>query len=217
MADPAVGAAVSDAAQELEALGATRVSVSLPHLALALPAYYIVAPAEASSNLSRFDGVRYGYRCDNPADLADLYTRSRAEGFGEEVKRRIMVGTYALSAGYFDAYYVKAQKVRRLIANDFVNAWQSCDLILGPVAPTPAFKLGEKADDPVAMYLIDIYTLSANLAGVPGIAMPCGFVDGLPVGAQLLGPHFSESQLLSVAHHYQQRTAWHLERPAAFC
>jgi len=162
--------------------------------------------AEASSNLSRFDGVRYGYRCSDPADLDDLYTRSRAEGFGDEVKRRIMVGTYALSAGYFDAYYVKAQKVRRLIANDFQSAWQHCDLILGPVSPTTAFKIGEKADDPVAMYLTDIYTLSANLAGVPGLSMPCGFVDGLPVGAQLLGPHFSESSLLRTAFHYQQHT-----------
>lgn len=215
--DPAVGDAVNSASAELESLGATRVSVSLPHLSLALPAYYIVAPAEASSNLSRFDGVRYGYRCDKPTDLLDLYNRSRVEGLGEEVKRRIMVGTYALSAGYFDAYYVKAQKVRRLIANDFTNAWQSCDLILGPVSPTPAFKLGEKADDPVAMYLMDTYTLSANLAGIPGIAMPCGFVDGLPIGAQLLGPHFSEARLLAVAHHYQQHTAWHDERPAAFC
>ncbi|MEM9601981.1 MAG: Asp-tRNA(Asn)/Glu-tRNA(Gln) amidotransferase subunit GatA [Pseudomonadota bacterium] len=214
--DPAIGDRVVAVATELEALGATRVSVSLPHLSLALPAYYVVAPAEASSNLSRFDGVRYGHRCDDPKDLLDLYTRSRAEGFGEEVKRRILVGTYALSAGYFDAYYVKAQKVRRLIANDFSEAWTHCDLILGPVAPSTAFRLGEKSDDPVAMYLNDIYTLSANLAGVPGLAMPCGFVDGLPVGAQLLGPHFSESRLLATAHHYQQRTAWHLERPAAF-
>ncbi|MEM7378474.1 MAG: Asp-tRNA(Asn)/Glu-tRNA(Gln) amidotransferase subunit GatA [Pseudomonadota bacterium] len=214
--DPAIGDRVVAVARELEALGATRVSVSLPHLSLALPAYYVVAPAEASSNLSRFDGVRYGHRCEDPSDLLDLYTRSRAEGFGEEVKRRILVGTYALSAGYFDAYYVKAQKVRRLIANDFSAAWNHADLILGPVAPSTAFRLGEKSDDPVAMYLNDIYTLSANLAGVPGIAMPCGFVDGLPVGAQLLGPHFSEARLLATAHHYQQRTAWHLERPAAF-
>ncbi len=214
--DTAVADAVMAAVDTLEALGAERVAVSLPHLPLALPSYYVVAPAEASSNLSRFDGVRYGYRCADPSDLDDLYTRSRAEGFGDEVKRRIMVGTYALSAGYFDAYYVKAQKVRRLIANDFHAAWEQCDLILGPVSPTTAFAIGEKSDDPVAMYLNDIYTLSANLAGVPGLSMPCGFAEGLPIGAQLLGPHFSESMLLKTAHHFQLHTAWHLERPAAF-
>ncbi|KFX68451.1 glutamyl-tRNA amidotransferase [Pseudomonas taeanensis MS-3] len=202
--------------EELKKLGATVKDISLPNMQHAIPAYYVIAPAEASSNLSRFDGVRFGYRCENPANLEDLYKRSRGEGFGAEVKRRIMVGTYALSAGYYDAYYLKAQKIRRLIKNDFVSAFNEVDVILGPTTPNLAWKLGEKSDDPVAAYLEDIYTITANLAGIPGLSMPAGFVDGLPVGVQLLAPYFQEGRLLNVAHQYQQVTDWHTRAPAGF-
>ena len=197
-------------------MGAETVEVSLPHLPLSVPTYYVVAPAECSSNLSRFDGVRFGYRCEQPKDLKDLYERSRGEGFGPEVKRRIMTGTYVLSAGYFDAYYLKAQKVRRLITDDFRAAFEKVDLVVGPTTPTPAFAIGAKIDDPVTMYLNDIYTIGANLAGLPGISAPCGFVDGLPVGMQLIGPHFSEARLLSAAHHFQRATDWHLKTPGGY-
>ncbi|EQM70923.1 Asp-tRNA(Asn)/Glu-tRNA(Gln) amidotransferase subunit GatA [Pseudomonas tohonis] len=214
--DARIGAAVMAVVEELKKLGATVKDVSLPNMQHAIPAYYVIAPAEASSNLSRFDGVRFGYRCDAPKDLTDLYKRSREEGFGSEVKRRIMVGTYALSAGYYDAYYLKAQKIRRLIKNDFVKAFEGVDLILGPTTPNPAWKLGEKNNDPVAQYLEDIYTITANLAGLPGLSMPAGFVDGLPVGVQLLAPYFQEGRLLNVAHQYQQVTDWHKQAPAGF-
>lgn len=213
---PEVKAATMAVAAELEKQGATLVEVSLPNTSAAMPAYYVIAPAEASSNLSRYDGVRFGHRCDNPKDLKDMYTRSRSEGFGAEVKRRIMVGAYVLSAGYYDAYYLKAQRVRRLIKQDFVDAFEQCDVILGPVAPTPAWKLGEKTADPTAMYLADIYTIPVNLAGLPAIAMPAGFSGGLPVGVQLIGNYFSEPKLLNVAHQYQQVTNHHIQMPAAF-
>ena len=179
-----------------------------------MPAYYVVAPAECSSNLSRFDGVRYGHRCESPVDLEDLYKRSRAEGFGREVKRRILIGTYALSAGYYDAYYIKAQKVRNLISQDFIRAFEQVDVILGPTTPTPAFKHGENSDDPVAMYLNDIFTIPANLAGLPAMSAPCGFVEGLPVGMQLVGNYFDEAKLLNIAHQYQQVTGWHGRIPS---
>jgi aspartyl-tRNA(Asn)/glutamyl-tRNA(Gln) amidotransferase subunit A len=197
-------------------LGATVKEVSLPSLPLSVPTYYVVAPAECSSNLARFDGVRYGHRAANPKDLLDLYRRSRAEGFGAEVKRRIMTGTYVLSAGYYDAYYLKAQKVRALINNDFARAFGEVDLLLGPTAPTPAFGLGDKTSDPITMYLNDIYTIGANLAGLPAMSIPCGFAGNLPVGVQLIGPHFGEAKLLNAAHRYQQETDWHLKAPAAF-
>jgi aspartyl-tRNA(Asn)/glutamyl-tRNA(Gln) amidotransferase subunit A len=209
-----VRAATLATAAELEKLGATLVEVSLPNTSHAVPAYYVIAPAEASSNLSRYDGVRFGHRCDNPKDLNDLYTRSRAEGFGAEVKRRIMVGAYVLSAGYYDAYYLKAQRVRRLIKEDFMSAFESCDVILGPVAPTPAWKLGEKTSDPTSMYLADIYTIPVNLAGLPAIAMPAGFAGALPIGVQLIGNYFSEPRLLNVAHQFQQVTNHHQAFPA---
>jgi aspartyl-tRNA(Asn)/glutamyl-tRNA(Gln) amidotransferase subunit A len=209
-------ALIHDALKVYTALGASTVEVSLPHLPLSVPTYYVVAPAECSSNLSRFDGVRFGYRCEQPKDLADLYKRSRGEGFGPEVKRRIMTGTYVLSAGYFDAYYVKAQKVRRLITDDFRAAFQEVDLLIGPTTPTPAFDIGAKMDDPVTMYLNDIYTIGANLAGLPGISLPCGFVDGLPMGLQLIGPHFSEAKLLGAAHGFQQATDWHRRSPRGY-
>ena len=202
--------------EALKKLGATVKDISLPNMRHAIPAYYVIAPAEASSNLSRFDGVRFGYRCENPVNLEDLYKRSRGEGVGAEVKRRIMVGTYALSAGYYDAYYLKAQKIRRLIKNDFVAAFNEVDLILGPTTPNPAWKLGEKANDPVSAYLEDIYTITANLAGIPGLSMPAGFVDGLPVGVQLLAPYFQEGRLLNVAHQYQQVSDWHTRAPEGF-
>ncbi|AYC34257.1 Asp-tRNA(Asn)/Glu-tRNA(Gln) amidotransferase subunit GatA [Pseudomonas cavernae] len=214
--DSRIASAVLAVVEELKKLGATVKDISLPNMQHAIPAYYVIAPAEASSNLSRFDGVRFGYRCANPQNLEDLYKRSRAEGFGEEVKRRIMVGTYALSAGYYDAYYLKAQKIRRLIKNDFVSAFSEVDVILGPTTPNPAWKLGEKNNDPVAQYLEDIYTITANLAGIPGLSMPAGFVDGLPVGVQLLAPYFQEGRLLNVAHQYQQVTDWHKQAPAGF-
>jgi aspartyl-tRNA(Asn)/glutamyl-tRNA(Gln) amidotransferase subunit A len=214
--DPKVGAAVHAAAAELATLGASLVEVSLPNSRLSIPAYYVVAPAECSSNLSRFDGVRFGYRCKDPKDLMDLFCRSRGEGFGAEVKRRIMIGTYALSAGYYDAYYLKALKIRRLIRNDFDAAFGQCDVILGPTSPTTAFRIGEKTDDPVTMYLSDIYTIAVNLAGLPGMSIPCGFADGLPVGLQIVGRHFDEARMLNVAHQYQQATDWHTRLPAQF-
>ncbi|SFM49164.1 Asp-tRNA(Asn)/Glu-tRNA(Gln) amidotransferase subunit GatA [Halopseudomonas yangmingensis] len=214
--DSATAEAIQAAVQQFQALGAEVREISLPNAELAIPAYYVIAPAEASSNLSRFDGVRFGHRCDNPADLTDLYKRSRAEGFGAEVKRRIMVGAYALSAGYYDAYYLQAQKIRRLIKNDFIAAYEQVDVILCPTAPTPAFRIGEKIDDPVSLYLTDIYTITANLAGVPGIALPAGFANGLPIGMQLLGPYFSEARLLNIAHQYQQHSDWHTRTPDGY-
>jgi aspartyl-tRNA(Asn)/glutamyl-tRNA(Gln) amidotransferase subunit A len=214
--DARIGEKVMTVVEELKKLGATVKEISLPNMQHAIPAYYVIAPAEASSNLSRFDGVRFGYRCENPVNLEDLYKRSRGEGFGAEVKRRIMVGTYALSAGYYDAYYLKAQKIRRLIKNDFVAAFNDVDVILGPTTPNLAWKLGEKNNDPVAAYLEDIYTITANLAGIPGLSMPAGFVDGLPVGVQLLAPYFQEGRLLNVAHQYQQVTDWHTQVPSGF-
>jgi aspartyl-tRNA(Asn)/glutamyl-tRNA(Gln) amidotransferase subunit A len=201
----------------MAAQGATVREVSLPALPLSVPTYYVVAPAECSSNLSRFDGVRFGHRCENPRDLLDLYRRSRGEGFGAEVKRRIMTGTYVLSAGYYDAYYLKAQKVRQLIAADFARAFSEVDVVIGPTSPTPAFGLGVKTSDPITMYLNDIYTIGANLAGLPAISIPCGFVNeggrDLPVGLQLVGPHFAESRLLAASHQYQRLTDWHRRVP----
>jgi len=214
--DGGVAAAVEAALEEYKKLGATVVDVSLPNSALSVPAYYVVAPAECSSNLSRFDGVRYGYRAENPHDLEDLYKRSRGEGFGAEVKRRIMIGTYALSAGYYDAYYLKAQQVRRLIREDFLRAFEQVDVIMGPTSPGVAFRLGEKADDPVTMYLSDIYTIAVNLAGLPGMSVPAGFAAGLPVGLQLIGNYFDEGRLLAAAHQYQQVTDWHTRCPEGF-
>ena len=201
------------AISKLESLGATFRDIDLPNNHLSVPAYYVIAPAEASANLSRFDGARFGYRCENPVNLEDMYKRSRGEGFGDEVKRRIMVGTYALSAGYYDAYYKKAQKIRRLIKDDFDTAFQDVDLILGPTSPHTAFKLGEKNSDPVTMYLEDIYTIAVNLAGLPGMSLPAGMLDGLPIGMQLVGPALSESRLLNVAHQFQLHTDWHTQRP----
>ncbi len=212
--DSTVEQNIRNAISEYEKLGATVKEVSLPNSELSIAAYYVIAPAEASSNLSRFDGVRFGYRCDNPKDLEDLYKRSRSEGFGEEVKRRILVGTYALSAGYYDAYYVKAQKIRRLIRDDFLNAFKECDIIMGPNAPTSAFNIGEKSNDPVAMYLSDIYTISVNLAGLPGMSIPAGLANNRPVGLQLIGQHFDEARLLNAAHQFQQATDWHLHTPS---
>ncbi len=207
--NPDTAARVEAAIKVYESLGASIHSISLPHTHLAVPAYYVIAPAECSANLSRFDGVRYGYRCENPKDLADLYKRSRAEGFGDEVKRRILVGSYALSAGYYDAYYNKAQQVRRLIKQDFVEAFASVDVILGPTSPSPAFAFGSKTKDPVAMYLEDIYTIATNLAGLPGLSIPCGLVDNKPVGLQLIGHYFAEAKLLNVAHQFQKATDFH--------
>jgi len=212
---PGTQAAVEAAIKEFEKAGAKIESISLPHSKLAVPAYYVIAPAECSANLSRFDGVRYGYRCDNPKDLEDLYKRSRSEGFGDEVKRRILVGTYCLSAGYYDAYYGKAQQVRRLIKQDFVEAFKSVDVILGPTSPSPAFEFGAKGDDPVAMYLEDIYTIATNLAGLPGMSIPCGLADNKPVGLQLIGNYFAEAKLLNLAHQYQQATDFHTLAPAS--
>lgn len=210
--DPEVETAVREAVGVYESLGATVREVSLPHTHYAIPAYYVIAPAEASSNLSRYDGVRFGHRCQAPSDLIDLYKRSRAEGFGEEVKRRILIGTHTLSEGFFDAYYKKAQQVRRLIRQDFLDAFEEVDVLMGPASPTPAFDLGAKKD-PVSMYLQDIYTIAVNLAGIPGISVPAGFVKGRPVGLQILGTHFAEARLLNVAHRFQQATDWHLRRP----
>jgi aspartyl-tRNA(Asn)/glutamyl-tRNA(Gln) amidotransferase subunit A len=214
-ADPEVAAAVEAALAALEKLGCEIVDVGLPSVKLAVPVYYVLAPAEASSNLARYDGVRYGYRAPEHGDLTDMYEKTRAQGFGAEVKRRILVGTYVLSHGYYDAYYLRAQKVRRLIARDFQDAFRRCDVILGPVTPTTAFKLGEKTSDPVQMYLEDIYTTPANLAGLPGMSIPCGFdAQGLPVGLQIIGNHFAEARMLNVAHQYQQGTDWHTRAPA---
>jgi len=214
--DPKVAETVETAIKTYESLGATIKEITLPNSHLAVPTYYVVAPAECSSNLSRMDGVRFGHRCEDPKDLLDLYQRSRGEGFGEEVKRRIMIGTYALSAGYYDAYYLKAQQCRRLISDDFKQAFNDVDVIMGPTAPTTAFKLGDKKDDPVAMYLADIYTISTNLAGLPGISIPAGFVNDMPVGLQIIGNYFDEARLLNVAHRYQQITDWHQQSPEPF-
>ena len=205
---------IASALAELRALGAVTVDVNLPNAALSLPAYYVIAPAEASSNLSRFDGVRYGYRAAEYKDLNDMYSKTRAQGFGEEVKRRILMGTYVLSHGYYDAFYLKAQKIRRLIANDFRAAFEHCDIIIGPTTPSVAFPLGEKTDDPVQMYLADIYTISSNLAGLPAMSIPCGIGQhNMPVGLQIIGPWFAESTMLNVAHQYQQNSDWHKRLP----
>lgn len=214
--DARVGDAVHAALDVYKKFGATVHDISLPNFWLSVPTYYVVAPAECSSNLSRFDGVRFGYRCNNPVDLMDLYTRSRGEGFGAEVKRRIMTGTYVLSAGYYDAYYLKAQKTRTLIRQDFLEAFKQVDVIMGPTTPTPAFGLGEKTDDPVTMYLNDIYANGVNLAGLPGMSIPMGFVDQLPVGLQIIGNYFDEARMLAVAHQYQRETAWHMQIPKGF-
>jgi aspartyl-tRNA(Asn)/glutamyl-tRNA(Gln) amidotransferase subunit A len=214
--DPAIEKSVREALAAWQRLGATVKEVSLPNLPLSVPTYYVVAPAECSSNLARFDGVRFGHRCENPRDLMDLYKRSRAEGFGAEVKRRIMTGTYVLSAGYYDAYYLKAQRVRALINEDFRRAFGEVDLLLGPTTPTVAFGIGDKTSDPITMYLNDIYTIGANLAGLPAMSIPCGFAAGLPVGVQLIGPHFSEGRLLAAAHAYQRETDFHLRTPAGW-
>jgi aspartyl-tRNA(Asn)/glutamyl-tRNA(Gln) amidotransferase subunit A len=211
--NPDVEKQIRAALAEFEKLGATLKEVSLDNSHLSVSAYYVIAPAEASANLSRYDGVRYGYRCDKPKDLEDLYKRSRAEGFGAEVKRRIMVGTYALSAGFYDAYYVKAQKVRRLIKDDFTRAFQDVDVIMGPTSPHTAFKLGAKTTDPVAMYLEDIYTIAVNLAGLPGMSIPAGLVGGLPIGLQIVGRDFDEARLLNIAHQFQRVTDWHQKTP----
>lgn len=214
--DNAVATAVQAAIDEYKKLGAEIVEISLPNTGLSVPAYYVVAPAECSSNLSRFDGVRFGYRCDDARDLEDLYKRSRGEGFGSEVKRRIMIGAYVLSAGYYDAYYLKAQKVRQLISQDFKQAFNEVDVIMGPTSPTVAFNLGERSDDPVTMYLSDAYTIATNLAGLPGISVPCGFVGQRPVGLQIIGNYFNEARLLNVAHQYQLSTDWHHQAPENF-
>jgi aspartyl-tRNA(Asn)/glutamyl-tRNA(Gln) amidotransferase subunit A len=211
-----VAAVIEAAISEYRKLGAQIREISMPNLKLAIPAYYVIAPAECSANLSRFDGVRFGYRCSHPTDLADLYTRSRGEGFGKEVKRRILMGTYALSAGYYDAYYIKAQKVRRLISEEFKNALSEVDVIMGPVTPSTAFGIGEKIGNPIEMYLSDIYTIAINLAGVPAISVPAGIVDGKPVGLQIIGNYFAEDRLLNIAHQYQQVTDWHQQRPKGF-
>lgn len=215
--DPEVGAIIDTAIRTLEAQGAVLKDVSLPNSHLSVPAYYVIAPAECSSNLSRFDGSRFGYRAENPVDLEDMYKRSRGEGFGAEVKRRIMVGTYALSAGYYDAYYLQAQKVRQLIQQDFSKAFDEVDLLMGPTSPTPAFRIGERSDDPISMYLSDIYTIAANLAGLPAMSVPAGFTgNGLPVGLQMVGNYFDEQRLLNVGHLYQCETDWHTRMPQAF-
>ncbi|MFY0677619.1 MAG: Asp-tRNA(Asn)/Glu-tRNA(Gln) amidotransferase subunit GatA [Neptuniibacter sp.] len=211
--DSDIAAQTQAAIKEFEKLGAIVKEVSLPNTALSIPAYYIIAPAEASSNLSRFDGVRYGYRCEDPVDLEDLYKRSRGEGFGPEVKRRIMIGAYALSEGFYDAYYNKAQQIRRLIRDDFAKVLTEVDVIMGPTTPHPAFKLGEKTSDPVAMYMEDIFTISLNLAGLPGMSVPCGTVNGLPTGLQIIGDYFAEQKLLNVAHQFQLATDWHTQSP----
>ena len=214
-----VGQVIEAAIAEYRKLGASIVEISLPNSKLSVPVYYVLAPAEASSNLSRFDGVRYGYRAPEYTDLADMYEKSRAQGFGEEVKRRIMIGTYVLSHGYYDAYYLQAQKIRRLIAQDFIEAYKQCDVIMGPTSPSTAFKLGEKGDDPVQMYLSDIYTIAVNLAGLPGMSIPCGFGannngnPGMPVGLQIIGNYFDEARMLNVAHQYQLATDWHSRAP----
>jgi len=213
--DADVAAAVDAALAEFRRLGAATVGVSLPNVELSVPVYYVIAPAEASSNLARFDGVRYGHRAAKYDGLADMYRKTRAEGFGAEVKRRILVGSYVLSHGYYDAYYLKAQQVRRLIADGFQRAYRDCDLVVGPTAPTAAFKLGAKTDDPVQMYLNDIFTVAGNLTGAPAMSIPCGFDrNGLPIGLQLQGNYFAESLILNVAHRFQQATDWHKREPA---
>jgi aspartyl-tRNA(Asn)/glutamyl-tRNA(Gln) amidotransferase subunit A len=214
--DPENERRIREALAVYEKLGAQLREVSLPYLPLSVPAYYVVAPAECSSNLARFDGVRFGHRCKDPRDLMDLYKRSRGEGFGAEVKRRIMTGTYVLSAGYYDAYYLKAQKVRQLITADFTRAFGEVDVLIGPTTPTTAFAIGAKTSDPITMYLNDIYTIGANLAGLPAMSIPCGFAAGLPVGMQIVGPHFSEAKLLNVAHLYQRETDWHTRVPEQY-
>jgi aspartyl-tRNA(Asn)/glutamyl-tRNA(Gln) amidotransferase subunit A len=213
--NPEIGKIIEEAIKVYEKLGATVKKISLPKNPLAISSYYVVAPAECSSNLARYDGVRYGYRCENPQDLMDLYKRTRTEGFGEEVKRRIMIGTYALSAGFYDAYYLKAQQIRRLISDEFKQAFESVDVIMGPTTPSPAFKLNEKTD-PVSMYLSDIYTIANNLAGLPGMSIPAGFSNELPIGLHITGNYFSEAKLLNVAHKFQQVTDWHKRTPAAY-
>jgi len=214
--DTACADAVRESLGVLEAQGATLSEVDLPNLDYCVPTYYVVAPAECSSNLSRFDGVRFGHRASDPTDLLDLYCRSRGEGFGAEVKRRIMTGTYVLSAGYYDAYYLKAQKVRQLIHQDFERAFADVDVIAGPTTPTPAFRLGDKTDDPITMYLNDIYTIGANLAGLPAISVPCGMIDGLPIGLHMVGPHWAEEMLLRTSHQFAQQTDWHTRCPEAY-
>ncbi len=211
--DAGVRQSVEQAIEVYTALGAEVREITLPNTGLAVATYYVVAPAECSSNLSRFDGVRGGYRCDNPVDLEDLYKRSRSEGFGEEVKLRILIGAYVLSAGYYDAYYLKAQKLRHLISDDFKQAFEDVDVIMGPASPTTAFGVGEKSDDPVSMYLSDVYTIATNMAGLPGMSIPCAPVGGLPVGLQIIGNYFDEARLLNVAHQFQQQTQWHQQLP----
>jgi aspartyl-tRNA(Asn)/glutamyl-tRNA(Gln) amidotransferase subunit A len=213
-AAPGVARAVEAAIAEFRKLGCEAVEVSLPNMKLSVPVYYVLAPAEASSNLARYDGVRYGYRAPEYSDLTDMYQKTRAQGFGAEVRRRILIGTYVLSHGYYDAYYIQAQRVRRLVARDFAEAFKRCDVIMGPTSPTTAFRIGEKMNDPVSMYLNDIYTIPANLAGLPGMSIPCGFDEkGLPVGLQIIGNHFAEARMLGVAHQYQQATDWHQRTP----
>lgn len=214
--DPDIAEKIQTALKVFESCGATLKEISLPSTALYVPSYYIIAPAECSSNLARYDGIRFGYQFENPKDLEDLYKRSRGEGFGAEVKRRIMVGTYALSAGYYDAYYAKAQRIRRMIRDDFANALKDVDVIMGPTTPTTAFKIGEKVDDPISMYLSDIYTIGVNLAGLPGMSIPAGFSQNMPVGLQLIGNYFSEARLLNLAHQFQQQTEWHTRCPEQF-
>ncbi|MEH6450154.1 MAG: Asp-tRNA(Asn)/Glu-tRNA(Gln) amidotransferase subunit GatA [Oleispira sp.] len=211
--DPIMAQTIQDAIKEYEKMGATLKEISLPNTNLCVPAYYVIAPSECSANLSRMDGVRFGHRCEDPKNIEDLYKRSRSEGFGDEVQRRIMLGSYALSAGFYDAYYKKAQQVRRLIKNDFVAAFNDVDVIMSPVAPSPAFKFGEKSKDPVSMYLEDIYTLATNLAGLPGMSVPAGMINDLPVGLQLIGNYFDESRLLNCAHQFQNATDWHTKTP----
>jgi aspartyl-tRNA(Asn)/glutamyl-tRNA(Gln) amidotransferase subunit A len=214
--NPDIGRIIHEGVKELEKLGANVKEISLPGSKLSIPVYYVVAPAECSSNLARFDGVRFGYRCNDPEDLSDLYCRSRGEGFGREVKRRIMIGTYVLSAGYYDAYYLKAQKIRRLIRDEFRQALSKVDVIIGPTAPGPAFMINELLDDPITMYLSDIYTVSVNLAGLPAISIPAGMLGGLPVGMQVIGNYFAEPRLLNIAHRFQQVTHWHKMAPEGF-
>jgi aspartyl-tRNA(Asn)/glutamyl-tRNA(Gln) amidotransferase subunit A len=213
--DPRVQQCIMDAVLELEKMGAVISEVSLPNTKQSVPAYYVIAPAECSANLARYDGVRFGHRCENPKDLDDLYRRSRSEGFGTEVKRRIMLGTFALSAGYYDAYYRKAQQIRRLIKNDFVGAFNEVDMLIGPISPTPAFRIGEKIGDPVTMYMQDIFTIARNLAGLPAASFPAGFVDGLPVGMQVIGNYLDEGSILQLGHQFQKCTDWHQRAPAS--
>ena len=214
--DPAVEKAIQESLKVFKGQGATLIDIDLPNSELCVPCYYVIAPSEASSNLSRFDGVRYGYRAEAYEDLDDMFMRTRSEGFGPEVKRRIMIGTYALSAGYYDAYYLTAQKLRRLITQDFEQAFERCDVIMGPTTPTPAFELGAKTEDLIAMYLNDIYTISVNLSGLPGISIPSGFVNRLPVGLQIIGSYFAEALILNVAHRFQMETDWHRQIPEGF-